>query len=191
MGQDSRKIDPSKWLDEHGDFLFNFAMSRLRDMEAAEEVVQETFVAGIKAQDQFTGRGAERAWLVGILKRKIVDLIRKRMRQRTGQTTEEGTDITEILFDEKGHWKSDPKLARNRPDANLQKEEFWRELRDCIESLPQRQADVFTLRELEEKGSDEICKELDLTPSNLWVLLHRARLKLADCLNHKWAANGA
>jgi len=179
-------LDPAKWLGEYGDFLFNFAFSRLRDREAAEEVVQETFVAGIKGLNQYSGRGAERAWLVGILKRKIVDLIRKRVRRASATGGEEQADISERLFDKRGHWKSDPRIFGKSPDADLRNKEFWTELNDCILALPTKQADVFTMRELEEKSGEEICKELNVTTSNLWVLLHRARLRLATCLKVKW-----
>ncbi len=181
-----RDLNPENWLDQHGDFLFNYALTRLRDREAAEEVVQDTFVAGIKGLEQYSGRGVERAWLLGILKRKIVDLIRKRVRARTSGIPDSQDDITEMLFDQSGKWKSDPRIFGESPEANLNTQDFWRELTDCIDGLPDKQADVFTLRELEEKTSEEICKELGLTTTNLWVLLHRARLRLANCLKLKW-----
>ncbi len=190
MTQESVRPDPTRWLDEYGDFLFNYAMSRLRDREAAEEAVQETFVAGIKSLDQYSGKGVEAAWLIGILKRKVVDVIRARMRHKSGQEMEDQADLTESLFDENGKWRADPKLLGAQPDENLSKEDFWRELNDCIGGLPQKQADVFTLRELEEHSSDQICKDLELSSSNLWVLLHRARLRLAQCLKNKWALGG-
>lgn len=175
-------LDPSGWVDLHGDSLFRYALSRLRNPELAEEVVQETFLAALRARDQFSGRGSEGAWLLGILKRKIIDLVRRRSRPDAAVGQEDGFDPTDACFDAKGNWRFDPRLARGAPDAALLREEFWAVLRRCLDGLSQRQADVFTLRELEDMTSDAICKELGISASNLWVLLHRARLGLTRCL---------
>ncbi|MEM9352681.1 MAG: sigma-70 family RNA polymerase sigma factor [Planctomycetota bacterium] len=177
-------IDPDRWLDDYGDFLYRYAMKRLRDADASEEVVQETFVAGLRAAKQFQGRGAERAWLLGILKRKIIDYIRARQRVQTVDT--EGDDISGVLFDDTGHWRDDPRLFGEHPAKPLENREFWKALQGCIQALPQRQGDAFTLREIEQMPSEEICKVLGVSSSNYWVLLHRARLRLAACLKTKW-----
>jgi RNA polymerase sigma-70 factor (TIGR02943 family) len=175
-------MDPTDWVDRHGDVLFRYALSRLRDPDAAEEVVQETFVAGLRAKDQYTGAGAEGAWLMGILKRKVIDCVRRRNRPDAGRGTEPGEDPSETLFDEKGNWRLDPRITGRRPEALLEREEFWQVFRGCLNDLPQRQADVFSLREVDDLSSESICKELQITPSNLWVLLHRARLRLMKCM---------
>lgn len=180
--QPESTMDPTTWVDEHGDLLYRFALSRLRDPEAAEEVVQETFVAALKAKDQYRGSGSEGAWLLGILKRKVIDLVRRRGRPDAGRGTEPGEDPTEALFDEKGNWKWDPRITGRRPEALIERDEFWEVFHGCLGGLPQRQADVFSLRELEELSSESICKELEITSSNLWVLLHRARLRLMKCM---------
>lgn len=185
----SNKIDPATWVDHHGDTLFRYALSRLRDPDSAEEVVQETFVAAVGAASQYSGAGAEGAWLLGILKRKIVDCIRGRNRPDAGLGAGPGDDPTESLFDEKGNWRFDPRFAGNQPGACLEREEFWQAFRACLNRLPQRQADVFSLREVEELSSEKICKELQISSSNLWVLLHRARLRLVGCMKshlEKW-----
>jgi RNA polymerase sigma-70 factor (ECF subfamily) len=93
-----------------------------------------------------------------------------------------GTDPSASLFDTKGNWRFDPRIVKGRPEASLEREEFWQAFRGCLRGLPQRQADVFTLREIDEMAGDEICKELGITASNLWVLLHRARLQLTRCM---------
>ena len=176
-------LDPAGWLARHGDYLFRYAMSRLRGAEAAEEVVQETFVAALKAKGQYSGRGAERAWLLGILKRKIIDAIRARRRESArGGSEEEGFDPTDALFDETGHWRQHPSSFELGPEANLERAEFWAAFRACLGSIPVRQAELFSLRELDGLSTDEICKELAISPSNLWTLLHRARVALARCL---------
>jgi RNA polymerase sigma-70 factor (TIGR02943 family) len=180
------EIRPEEWLLEYGDYLFRYAVSRLRDTNAAEEVVQETFLAGLRAAGQYSGKGAERAWLLGILKRKIVDFIRLRNRT-TGLPLNEPEDRwADSLFDVTGHWRASPRFLGSQPGDALEREEFWSAFRDCLARLPQRQADVFVLRELDNEESVEICKELAISTSNLWVLLHRARLQLAKCLQGQW-----
>jgi len=181
-------LPPSAWVDQYGDYLYRYAVSRLRDGEAAEEVVQRTFLAGLQHVDQFAGKGSQRGWLVGILKRKIIDFIRQR--NRTAQLTSDGDDPAEAIFDRQGNWKPELRSAMAMPLDSLEREEFWRILRGCLQLLPTRQADVFVLREMDEIKTDEICKDLGITTSNLWVLLHRARLRLAACMKSRWQHEG-
>jgi RNA polymerase sigma-70 factor (ECF subfamily) len=175
-------LEPTAWVDRHGDMLYRYALARLRDPEAAEEVVQETFVAALRAVEQYSGKGAEGAWLLGILKRKIVDQVRRRSRPDSAAGGDADADPSRTLFDAKGNWRADARFCWNRPDASLEREEFWDAFRRCLERLPRRQADVFALRELDELDTEEICKGLQITASNLWVLLHRARLYLTRCM---------
>jgi RNA polymerase sigma-70 factor (TIGR02943 family) len=181
-GQSSSSVDPTTWVDQHGDSLYLYALSRLRNPEAAEEVVQETLVAALRARDQYSGKGAEGAWLLGICKRKVVDYVRRRNRPDAGVGGDLGPDPSETMFDAKGNWRCDPRGMKGRPENALEREEFWQAFRGCLQRLSQQQADVFTLRELEDFESDKICKELEISSSNLWVLLHRARLGLARCM---------
>ena len=73
-----RLSDPERWVEEHGDYLFKFALVRLRDPAKAEDMVQETFLAALKGGQSFAGRSAEKSWLAGILKHKILDHYRNR-----------------------------------------------------------------------------------------------------------------
>ena len=176
-------LNPETWIDEYGDYLFRYAMSRLRDTTAAEEVVQETLLSGIRYQQQFAGRGSERAWLLGILKRKIIDYVR--MRSKYHQRYEDEADPTVDLFDQQGRWKKGawPNLS---PDSNLSMEELWHIVKQCLETLPKSQADVFVLSVMEEMDTPDICRQLEITPSNFWVRLHRARVGLAKCVGSQW-----
>jgi len=178
-------VNPDVWVDEYGDYLFRYAMSRLRDENAAEEVVQETFLAGVRFQDRYTGQGAERAWLLGILKRKIVDYVRRRTRYDRDGSYEGSNDPSEKMFDQNGNWKTGafPTLT---PDTEVETKEVWDVVKGCLEHLPQGQQDVFVLSVMEEMSSEEICEALEITPSNLWVRLHRARLGLAQCVGSRW-----
>ena len=177
--------NPSTWLDEHGDYLFRIAVSRLRDADAAEEVVQDTFVSALKNVKQFAGRGNERAWLSGILKNKIIDVFRKRKRDPVNVDREK-SDIAEMLFDENGAWKKEMKASLKQSLDSIDREEFWAILKQCMMSLPTRHADVFTMRTMDEVSAEKICKALKLTASNYWVIIHRARLQLSGCMKQNW-----
>lgn len=180
------QVDPQLWVNEYGDYLFRYANARLRDANAAEEVVQETFLNGIKYHQQYSGAGTERAWLLGILKRKIIDYVRKRNRQQRVGQYEDDHDPTNQLFDAKGNWNKGAIPWSVPPGQQLESSELWSIVRECLTHLPSGQADVFTLSVMEGIDSEEICETLSITPSNLWVRMHRARLGLAKCVGGKW-----
>jgi RNA polymerase sigma-70 factor (TIGR02943 family) len=183
--ENRKSLEPSAWVDQHGDYLYRYAKSRLRDGDASEEVVQQSFLAALEHLDQFSGKGTERSWLLGILKRKIVDFIRQQMRT-TPFSAEDGSDPAEAFFDQNGNWRPELRSSMLLPLDSLEREEFWQIFRECLESLPGRQAGVFALREMDDLSTEEICKELEISASNLWVLLHRARLRLAICMKNRW-----
>jgi RNA polymerase sigma-70 factor (TIGR02943 family) len=189
MESDSTTLDqvqPDLWVERYGDYLFRYANSRLRDANAAEEVVQETFLNGIKYLQQYSGKGSQQAWLLGILKRKIVDYVRKRNKHGRAQAFEDEHDPSNQLFDDKGNWKRGEIPWSTAPDRDLESAELWKVVRECMAHLPQGQADVFMLSVMEGMDSEQICKELSITPSNLWVRMHRARLGLAKCVGGQW-----
>lgn len=174
-------IDPSQWVDAYGKTLFQYAMSRLRDANAAEEVVQETFLAGVRYHEQYLGHGSEQGWLTGILKRKIVDHVRARMRR--ARTCSLGdADPSDLLFDGNGGRNTKAVSWTPAPNAKIELAELWGIVKDCLQTLPAGQADVFTLSVLEEMGSEEVCNQLAITPTNFWVRMHRARRSLAKCV---------
>ncbi len=182
---ETRQIDPATWVENHGDYLYRFALSRLRDPDAAEEVVQETMFSALKNVSQFASKGSERAWLLGILKRKVIDLYRKRKRDPIN-TDDESTGLADMLFDENGSWKKEVRSAMRSSLDSLDREDFWNILKTCLQSLPPRQSDAFSLRVIDEESAENICKELDITSTNYWVLLHRARLQLSSCMKRRW-----
>ncbi len=186
--ESNQLTDTDRWVEEYGDYLYRFALQRVRDPEQAEELVQETFLAALKGRDSFAGQSSMKTWLVGILKHKIIDHYRKRGQGRSPHDLEPRADYLDDLYDEKGHWKSEQGPADwvGDPAAILERSEFWDVLRQCLDGLPARQADVFTLREVEQLGSEETCKVLNITPTNLWVMLHRARMGLRRCLELSW-----
>jgi RNA polymerase sigma-70 factor, ECF subfamily len=192
------RSDPSVWVDLHGDYLYRYALLRLRDAALAEDAVQETLLAALQSRRDFEGRSAERTWLTGILKHKLVDHFRKVGRiVFVGQV--EGEEFEhEELFKQEGKWRDhfDPARAPVEwcasPSELLEQGEFWEVFQKCISPLPARIGSAFTLREMEGLSSEEICEVLGITVNNLWVMLHRARMHLRRCLELNWfTASGA
>lgn len=177
---------PELWVEQYSDFLYRYAYSRVNDVTTAEDLVQETFLSALKAYDNFDGKSSERTWFVSILKHKIIDHYRKK--SRTAKYFQEPPVDDFSNFDENGYWKIDnaPADWGDHPEAMLHQNEFMLILRDCIRALPEKIAAVFTLREMEGIDSKDVCKELDITSSNLWVMLHRARNQLRKCLEVNW-----
>lgn len=179
-------------MDEHGDYLFKFALMRPRDPTKAEDLVQETFLAALKGGDKFAGRSAEKSWLAGILKHKILDHFRKAGRETSFTDLEFYSDeesdrfIQDGLF--KGGWIHDlgPMEWSAQPGAALDSQAFWKTFRDCSSKLPNNVSTVFTMREVDGIEGKEICNLLNISENNLWVMLHRARMALRRCLETNW-----
>ncbi|MBN1515560.1 sigma-70 family RNA polymerase sigma factor [Candidatus Sumerlaeota bacterium] len=180
--------DPETWIDQHGDYLFRFAMSRLRNEETAQDIVQETLLAAIRARDNFSGKSTERTWLTGIMKHKIVDYIRKAQRERPASEFESDEQDVDFLFDQRGHWKDEfaPAEWNANPAELMERKQFWEQLDRCLGKLPERLSQAFSLRMIDGMKTEEICKVLDVTPTNLWVMLHRSRARLRGCLEQNW-----
>lgn len=183
--------EPERWLQEHGDFLFRQACIRVRDRHTAEDLVQETFLAGIRAKSNFAGRSSERTWLAGILKNKIVDHYRKQGRETSFTNLDFLADEESRLFQksgmQKGAWVHElgPKHWQS-PGQSLEQSEFWKVLKACLSKLPGNVSQAFLLRELDGKQTNEICELLEISANNLWVMLHRARMGLRRCLELNW-----
>ncbi|HWU82138.1 MAG TPA: sigma-70 family RNA polymerase sigma factor [Methylophilaceae bacterium] len=179
---------PHDWLNEHGDYLYRFAMARLRNPDQAEDVVQETLLAAIQSQS-FAGQSAPRTWLVGILKHKIVDLIRRQVREQPveglGEDLPDDPGMDEFFEQDGRHWDDKPQ-AWDMPDNALEQKQFLGVLQECLDRLPAKLASLFMLREVQEEDNEKICKELDITPTNAWVMLYRARMGLRKCLELNW-----
>jgi len=192
LREQSVRIDPAQWIDEHGDYLFRYAMVRLRNDALAEDCVQETLLSALEALDSYGGKSTERTWLTGILKHKVIDHFRKHSREVPLDPSE--TDLSEFdpLFERddefKDHWNDylSPRIWRRSPDEALQENEFFGVLQACMSKLPERVASVFALREMNELETDEICELLAVSQSNFWVMMHRARMALRRCIEINW-----
>lgn len=169
-------------------YLMRFARLQLRNDAWAEDAVSETMLAALARPQAFEGRSQMRTWLVGILKHKIIDILRQRQREVTldSGSDDDGADPLEhMAFKADGHYAEAPTDWGN-PEQSLGSRQFMAVLNACTEKLPPVQARLFLMREWLELSSDEICKELGLTPTNLYVQLHRARLRLRECLELNW-----
>lgn len=176
-------IDPTRWVDKYSDYLFNYTIVRVNDREIANDLISETFLAGLKSMKNFKGEASERTWLISILKRKIIDYYRK-------INSNKGRAEVRIKYndDNEGDWLEEQ--ATDRFDMNaedlMENEELGLAILECMENLNEKQAKIFKMKTIEGYDTDTICNEFNITPSNLWVIIHRARVSLAECLEKNW-----
>jgi RNA polymerase sigma-70 factor (TIGR02943 family) len=172
-------------------YLLRFARLQLRNDAWAEDAVSETFLAALAKPQAFEARSQLKTWLVGILKHKIIDSMRQRQREVTldsGSDDESADPLEHIAFKTDGHFAEKPTDWGN-PEQELSSRQFMAVMDACTEKLPPVQGRLFLMREWLEMSSDDICKELGLTSTNLYVQLHRARLRLRECLELNWFQN--
>jgi len=174
-----------EWLALYGDYLYRYALFRLSNEEIARDMVQDTLIAAWKAKKNFRGDASVRTWLVGILKHKITDHIRKQIRDRNLATRLE-VDPTSDFFDANGQWQQPVHGWADDPERLSSNQDFLKTLNTCVAKLPDQHRHVFTLRELNGETTDTICNACDITPTNLHVIMHRARLALRKCLGKTW-----
>lgn len=168
--------------------LLRFARLQLRADAQAEDAVQETMLAALTGAEKFTGAAQAKTWVFAILRNKIIDELRRRAREgnvaELAPVDDEGEDFDE-LFDRRGHWAEVPP-AWSDPETSLENSQFWTIFEACLDGVPAKPGRVFMMREILGLETDEICKELGISSSNCWVLLHRARLGLRECLSRRW-----
>ncbi len=184
--------DPEFWVDKYANYLYSFALTRLREKRLAEDMVQETFLAALKSRNSFAGQSSEKTWLVGILKNKIMDHFRKSHREVNAEEIENFQSVDDDDFESSGkhtgQWKINKRPADWMIDSSDPAEinEFWKFLEFCLSRIPKQIADIFILREVEGFDNKEICNEIGVNPTNLRVMLHRARKQLRGCLEVNW-----
>jgi len=178
-------LNPNVWVDKYADYLFNYAVARVSDSEIAKDLVQETFLAGLKSAKNYQGAASERTWLIAILKRKVIDYYRK-------INSKKGKAEVRINYnsqsDSAGDWLeenvADP-FSTFENDA-IENEELGLAIQECISQLPKKQSAVFVMKTIRGLSTEDICNELGINASNLWVMVHRARTNLMGCLNENW-----
>jgi RNA polymerase sigma-70 factor (ECF subfamily) len=183
---DDELADPERWLDRHGSGLYRYALLRLRSPDLAADIVQDTFVEALRVRGSFAGLSSERTWLIGILRHKILDHLRRSARAPAAVNGAPRELAHASAFDARGRWRAEPASWAGEPSKQLETREFWDVFGQCLAKLPGSLAEAFLLRELDGLSSDEVQQVLGITPANLWKRLHRARSLLRDCLESNW-----
>jgi RNA polymerase sigma-70 factor (ECF subfamily) len=178
------QADPNRWVDDHGDCLFRYALIRVRNQEVAEDLVQESLLAAMRQIDKFRGRSSERSWLCGILKNKVCDYFRKLGRETNFTDLEFFSDEHSDRFDSENYWihERGPEDWKPEGERAMKCAEFWQAMQAALNRLPPRMAQVFIIREMDGAPSKEVCQMLNISEANLWVMLHRARMALREDL---------
>ena len=177
---------PEQWVELYGNAMYRYALVRLPDPETAQDIVQEALVAALDAYQRFEGKSSVKTWLIAILKRKIVDHFRRSKGHQYVDNFDEAAAGIDRAFDHTGHWSVKPNDWNVNPGKVFEQQEFIGILYQCIAKLPDRLAEIFMLREFEELSTVQICRQLEITESNAWVMLHRARMQLRKCLETNW-----
>jgi RNA polymerase sigma-70 factor (ECF subfamily) len=180
--QDPIQLNAEEWVDRYADALFHFAMARVKDRTAAEDIVQDTFVAAVQSQERYKGKSSEKTWLFGILKHKIIDHYRKQKNVVNVNDFIDNPDQLDTFFNVKGGWQMRPAHWSTNPGKAHDTKEFLDHFFRCLSGLPKRTADAFAYREIDGLNTSEICEVLGITENNCWVILYRARVLLRRCL---------
>ncbi len=183
--------DPATWVDAHDDRLFSYALSRIRDERAAEDLVQEALITAFQARDKFAGQSAELTWMIGILRNKIFEHLRRQSREASLSLDKDG-EHEELNFENGRHWKPEfePRDWGLEPQRSAESAEFAIALRNCLDALTPSVSRAFVLREMEGVESGRCAEVMGVPPNHLAVLLYRARMRLRRCLEKNHFAPG-
>jgi len=191
----SNVLNPTNWLQLYGDYLFSLAMLKTCNKELAEDLVQETFFSAIKAKENFKGTSSEKTWLTAILKNKIIDHYRKKnvLKETGSYLADTEQNFHNAFFSDEednfGHWTKEaaPRDWKiSGADNILNNKEFFKILQYCIEKMPSKLVPVFLAKFIDEEEAEMICKEFNITTSNYWVIIHRAKVLMRSCLERNW-----
>lgn len=183
-------VDPGLWVEAHGDAMYRYALLRLGSPDLAEEAVQEAMVSALKALETFQGRSSERTWLIGILRHKVLDVIRSRRRERDGAAEMARLlETRDAAFRDDGRWAQ--RVASSSLGGSAERAELRQALLDRIGRLPPAMREAFCLRELDGLDSAVVCEIMGISPTNLWTLIHRAKVRLREALESDGHGRGA
>jgi RNA polymerase sigma-70 factor (ECF subfamily) len=192
MAKKTEIAPPETWVDRYGDYLYGFAMSRLRNPDAAHDCVQDTFLAAIKALDRFDGSRDIKFWLRGIMRNKIVDQIRRSVKEnKVDIQAEDEALIESFWFKYSGIATTNPDPWQFNPRKHYDNSEFWVIFDHCIQQVKEPARQAFILRVLEDLSTEEVCKVMNISSNYLWVLLHRARSQLKTLIEANWTGSDA
>lgn len=182
------KAKPELWVTSYADYLYAFTLKRVLDPEECKDLVQDTFMSALKNLPKFHGNSSEKTWLTSILKNKIIDHYRKKASEITVSDTVIESENANRFFESNGHWKLQyfPENWGIEETDYLENKELKSILERCIKKLPALWAIVFNMKYLEEEDSKKICKELEISASNFWVIIHRSKVNLRECISNNW-----
>jgi len=182
-------LHPDQWNTAYREYLIRFALQRVSDYGAAEDLVQDTFLSGWNARKRFRGDCNERTWLTGILRNKIIDHYRRTGRRPSVLATDMERSVAGE--DETFSWMDQQPDLRvvDGPEAQTERKEFMKHLEEAVSELPGKMGDAFRMREIQGFSTDEITTELDISKANLWVLIHRAKQSLSRELGPDWSSS--
>lgn len=183
---DTDEMGPEQWLERYGNHLYRYALSRVSDAETAQDLVQDALAAAIQSYGRFKGQSSIKTWLIAILKRKVVDHYRRLRTQRESESVASTAESIDHQFNSRGNWHVIPDEWAVNPGSAYEQKEFMDILYHCLAGMPQRLAEIFMLREFEELDTKAICEQLNISESNCWVMLYRARMQLRVCIEKKW-----
>ena len=191
MNDQRDKLRPAEWLKNYGDYLYSLAFLKVSSKETAEDLVQDTFISAYKAKDSFREDSSEKTWLAAILKNKIIDHYRKKdvLKDAVSYITNTESEFDSHFFNENnGHWldSAAPASWNETADKKFNQLEFNKILQYCIQKMPPKLVPVFMAKFLDEEDSEVICKVFNISSSNYWVILHRAKVLMRTCLEKKW-----
>lgn len=182
----ARNAAANRWIEEHGDALWRFALSRTRSADTAEEIVQETLLAALESLNSYVGDSSERTWLLAIAAHKIADHFRRAARAAHQESPPDDAPCAcekcRAMFARSGKWARIPEAWPAELEASIDRATQIEALRKCIEQLPPGQRELVWMRDLLDVPTDEICKQSGITPTNMWTRLHRARAALRACM---------
>lgn len=184
-------LNPQLWVQNYADYLYSIAYYRTNKQEVAEDLVQDTFLAALNAKETYNGTASEKTWLTTILKNKIIDYYKKASTRNESplQINSVEAPSYDYFFNPQkmGHWQSNNAPKDWATDGETtETKEFYAVLEKCLDKLPVKWRGVFTMSLLDDKETKHICKELDLSSSNFWVIVHRAKLQIRECLEKTW-----
>ncbi len=179
----ANKDDIISWVKIYTKDLLNYSIAKVPQKEIAEDLVQDTFLSACQSHKTYKGESNVKTWLFSILKHKIADYYRSKYKNNI----EISSNIIEQFFDEGHHWKPgySPIEWTNEIEL-LDDPEFSNTLKKCFDQLPEKWSSAVQFKYLEEHDSKAICSELEITSSNFWQIVHRAKLQLRNCLEIKW-----
>ena len=183
------RADPHQWVMKYADYLYDYCLARVNDTELAKDLVQETFLAALEKVENFEGKSTEKTWLTSILKNKIIDIYRRKSSPLSSLHNNSSYEIKHDFFQqEDGHWNVEqrPREFGISDRDSIDNKEFQQILQKCLEKLPPLWYAVFSMKFMDDQETVKICSELKVSSSNYWVILHRAKVNLRDCLQRNW-----